>query len=662
MTAQELKDKAWRLLCERVPQMTDTLRRLDERMVTYYDHLVLHSGTRLGDEDDLHCLSELLGALKLLRLLAQYDVDYDKVHQVLRLREGEWHQEGKMWVYDSGGLELPGTGNTKTHYRWEPFQVFVWVSIYGVRAYVDTEVENGTRKLLDTEREGEDGTIEDLRRLCTDFTLFGPRKIDKTGINAYDNLLFFMLGDANSETYCTANSQTQAKLLFNRTADLIRQMDRMGSMIRFTSTAINWKPGQFRDAQVWALSAGGKTKDGLFAEKCAADEYGSAAYVNNKSDMGALVSVVQSSMGPRREPLTLTTTTAGNISAGPFKDKIEGIKRMLADEIEKEPVENPRLRLIDPEDRWMCLCLEPDEWERDEDFLLKSRTVRRKINPMLGKIVQHSFYDDEIAKSKMDPVKHVETITKLFNVYQTGKVKDWVVTPDKVRKQQIHRRVDDCLYRDGWSVFVGMDFSGGGDPFTISYFCVNYSKGLPIEERFFADTQAWIMEKELETSPNRQLYERWIKDGWMRVAPGETFNPDWAINELMAKNEKGINLMAFGYDPAQSRQPINTLKAWLQSLNISIDNINSMVMPVSQSFMSMNPLIGEMEHYIMAPWLKLSDSPIWAWEAGNVKILTSRDDTLRRLHKSGPANKIDSYHALLDAIYTFDITEGKITK
>ena len=662
MTAQELKDKAWRLLCERVPQMTDTLRRLDERMVTYYDHLVLHSGTRLGDEDDLHCLSELLGALKLLRLLAQYDVDYDKVHQVLRLREGEWHQEGKMWVYDSGGLELPGTGNTKTHYRWEPFQVFVWVAIYGVRAYVDTEVENGTRKLLDTEREGEDGTIEDLRRLCTDFTLFGPRKIDKTGINAYDNLLFFMLGDANSETYCTANSQTQAKLLFNRTADLIRQMDRMGSMIRFTSTAINWKPGQFRDAQVWALSAGGKTKDGLFAEKCAADEYGSAAYVNNKSDMGALVSVVQSSMGPRREPLTLTTTTAGNISAGPFKDKIEGIKRMLAEEVEKQPVENPRLRLIDPEDRWMCLCLEPDEWERDEDFLLKSRTVRRKINPMLGKIVQHSFYDDEIAKSKMDPVKHVETITKLFNVYQTGKVKDWVVTPDKVRKQQIHRRVDDCLYRDGWSVFVGMDFSGGGDPFTISYFCVNYSKGLPIEERFFADTQAWIMEKELETSPNRQLYERWIKDGWMRVCPGETFNPDWAINELMAKNEKGINLMAFGYDPAQSRQPINTLKAWLQSLNISIDNINSMVMPVSQSFMSMNPLIGEMEHYILAPWLKLSDSPIWAWEAGNVKILTSRDDTLRRLHKSGPANKIDSYHALLDAIYTFDITEGKITK
>lgn len=662
MTAREIKETAIGLLRERLPAMRDVLERLDHRMVIYYDDLVAHSGTELGDDNDLHCLTELLGALKLLRLLYQYDIDYEKVAQVIRLREGNWHQEGRMWVYDSGGLELPGIGMKKTHYRWEPFQVFVWVAIYGVRVWVDTEVENGTRQLLPTEREGANGTIEDLRRLCTDFTLFGPRKIDKTGINAYDNLLFFMLGDGNSEIYCTANSQSQAKLLFSRTADLIRGLDRTGRKIRFTSTAINWKPGQMRDAQVLALSAGGKTKDGLFAEKCAADEYGSAAYVNNKSDMGALVSVVQSSMGPRREPLTLTTTTAGNISAGPFKDKIEGMKLQLASEISKQPTDNPDGRLLDAEDRWMCLCLEPDEWERDEDYLLTSRPLRRKINPMLGKIVQHSFYEDEIAKSKMDPVKYVETITKLFNVYQTGKVKDWTVTPDKVRQIQVHRRVDDCLYRDGWSVFVGMDFSGGGDPFTISYLCVNYSPGLEMKDRFFADTQAWIMESELEKSPNSQLYERWIADGWMRVCPGEVFNPDYAINELMDKNQHGINLMAFGYDPAQSRQPINTLKAWLQSLEIPTESINSMVMPVSQSFLTMNPLIGELEHYILAPWLKMSDSPVWAWEAGNVRIMTSRDDTLRRLHKSGVHNKIDSYHALLDAIYTFDITEGKLQR
>ena len=36
-----------------------------------------------------------------------------------------------------------------------------------------------------------------------------------------------------------------------------------------------------------------------------------------------LVSVVQSSMGPRREPLTVITTTAGYATNGPFHRQLE---------------------------------------------------------------------------------------------------------------------------------------------------------------------------------------------------------------------------------------------------------------------------------------------------------------------------------------------------
>jgi phage terminase large subunit-like protein len=45
---------------------------------------------------------------------------------------------------------------------------------------------------------------------------------------------------------------------------------------------------------------------------------------------------------------------------------------------------------------------------------------------------------------------------------------------------------------------------------------------------------------------------------------------------------------------------------------------------------------------------------------GNVSVVYSRDDTLRRLHKSAPQNKIDCIHALLDALHVFDISEAKI--
>ena len=85
-----------------------------------------------------------------------------------------------------------------------------------------------------------------------------------------------------------------------------------------------------------------------------------------------------------------------------------------------------------------------------------------------------------------------------------------------------------------------------------------------------------------------------------------------------------------------------------------------MVVPVSQNFMTMNGLVGEIEHYILSKIVRFSMNPIWPWMFGNVSVVYSRDDTLRRLHKSAPQNKIDCIHALLDALHVFDISEAKI--
>ena len=81
-----------------------------------------------------------------------------------------------------------------------------------------------------------------------------------------------------------------------------------------------------------------------------------------------------------------------------------------------------------------------------------------------------------------------------------------------------------------------------------------------------------------------------------------------AINRIAAVAEQGVNIVSFGYDAAQSIQPINQLKAWLQTLfqkrgDISpkdlADVIQRMVVPVSQTAMTQNPRIGELEHMIL---------------------------------------------------------------
>lgn len=628
------------------------LYEIDPRLNDYYHDLANHS----EGEDDRHNLYELLGAMKLLRLMRTYEVDISKVQQVIRLREGEWHKEGDMWVYDSGGLLLPGTRGL-THYRWEPFQIFVLTAMYGVRGWIDTEVMAGSRQLLPSERVNvENNHIEDLRRLCTDFTFFAPRKTDKTGLSAYNNFLFFMLEDADSEIYCTANSQTQSKVLYDRTQKLIRQMDPQGKRIRFTATTTNWKPLQARSSQLWALSAGGKTKDGLFAQLCCADEFGSAGYVKGKSDMGALVNVVLSSMGPRREPMLFTSTTAGNIEHGPFVDKLAGIKRELLKEINyAEKTDTPTIE----GDRWMCIILEPDEWEMDEDILLSSKSVRRKVNPMLGTIVQHSFYDQAVADSRLDPLKKQETITKLFNVYRSATSEEWI-KPEQIRRLQVPMRVDDCKYEDGWSVYAGMDFSQGCDLHAVSYLCWNWKT-----YEFFADMDAWVTEETMETVSISELYRQWVKGGWLHVSPGAVLQAALPVNRIMELDKKGVDFIAFGYDSYQSKEPILLLKEWLFGMGIT--DPNELVIPVSQTFASYNPAVIKAENCIKSdpPLIHFSENPMWPWEFGCCMLEIDPRMENRKPLKRNPGSdacKVDNVQCLCTGFILEEMFEGKITK
>lgn len=657
------------LLKTRYEGKANTLKDIDPRLDEYFRDLIAHSNADHDSPDDWHNVYELLGAAKFLRMLDTYNFNTKKVQTVIRLREGEWRREGKRWRHISGGLKCPGTSGAQV-YRWQPFQVFVLASVYGFYSWVDTRVSADERaELLPTERV-KDGTVWDYRRVCTDFTYFGPRKTDKTGLAAYIQFEFFFFEDDNAEIYCCANSSDQAKLLYSRTRQLIMQMDQTGNRIRSTQTVTDWKQAfkTVHDSSVRPLSAGGKTKDGMFAQLCCADEYGSAPYTNGKSDMLSLVNVIQSSMGPRREPMTFTTTTAGTIQQGPFMEKLDALHRSLERELDYTEADFES-------DRRLCLCLEPDEWERDEQTILDKPTLRKKVNPMLGLIVQHSSYDAWISEARGDQTKMPELLAKYFNIYQTGRMTKWI-TGDRIRPLQVQKRITDCHYQDGWRVFVGLDFSLGDDLYAMVTLGVNYTPSDTMRGRFFADAVAWVLEKTMKESPNRPLYEEWVRQGWLYVCPGEVFDSMLSINQLAAIDDRqDIDIRYFGYDPAQSIQPINQLKAWLQTIlqkknpqatAADIANvIQQMVVPVSQTALTQNPRIAELESMILDkdPWIEFSMSPLFPWCFGNCAAEVSSSD-LRRIVKGGPqpTHKIDLVHALLDALYGFDLAEGRVSE
>jgi len=662
-------------------RLTDDVRQrlceVDERLLEYFDGVAHDVSVIFGDENDRHSMWEVLCAAKFLRMFTTYHFNTKKVQFYIALREGQWERRGKAWRYISGGLRLPSTSGAKV-YRWQKFQVFVLACVFGFYAWVDTHVEAGTKdELLDTERE-KDGTIWDFRRMITEFIMYGPRKIDKTGLSSYIQLIFFLFGDFNSEIYSLAMTSDQSGILFDRTKFMLNQMnksDEGNPLFRMTAKGVNWLKqyqAELRNSKIVPLTGGGKAPDGTNTELLNWDELGSSPYINGKSDMMAHVNVCQSSMGQRRQPLTFGTTTAGTITSGPFIEKLQAMHDLLLQELKYDTGEAIPSQILDTQ---MCLLLEPDEYEKTEyEYILTSHALRRKINPMLSIVVQYDFYDREMTKARQEgDQKFAECVAKLFNVYQSGRVTQWIKS-DRIRPLQIERRIEDCKYADGWQVFVGLDFSQGDDLYAVTYLAVNYTPSDTMRGRFFADCDLWVLDETMKKSPNQPLYEQWVEQGWLNVCPGEVFDSTHAINRIAAVAEQGVNIVSFGYDAAQSIQPINQLKAWLQTLfqkrgDISpkdlADVIQRMVVPVSQTAMTQNPRIGELEHMILEkePWLTFSMNPMWPWMFGNCAAELNSSD-LRRIVKGGPqpTHKIDGVAALEDALYLFDLSEGRVSE
>ena len=494
------------------------------------------------------------------------------------------------------------------------------------------------------------------------------------------------LGPANGQALICAPSSEQSKIAYKAIREFAIQVDptcvnRMGGkFFRMTRSGMNWQPGHRMKGEIKTMAAGKVSKDGLYASVVHADEHGQPGYINGHCDMQAAVETCYGSTGPRREKLLMHTTTAGNVKDGPYKTKLETVEQLLLAEL-AIPLDGQPHRT--DEDSWFAFLLRLDPWEVTDDLSrLDDPELFKKVNRSIGTTVQPDYYRKRLHEAATSDDTKKEVLTKDFNMWQSDRMVKWL-SGDQIRPRQVERRITDCKYEDGWNIFVGLDFGGNDDLFAISYLGVNYSRNASPENRMFADCEVWIVEAAMKDSPNRALYELWEKQGWLNVCPGEVFNPDLAINSLIEKNDKGLNLFMFGYDPAQSILPINTIKAWLQSLfqarGLSqkdiVETIKKMVVPVSQSFVTMNGLLQHLEYMLLGveyntdtngwsfsnynPPLYLSNSPLWPWGFGNAKVEISSSE-LRAIRKTTQHTKIDMIHALLDACFAFDLSEGQI--
>lgn len=503
----------------------------DQRMQDYVCQVI--------DNPDDHNLYEHLKIRRFFLMLDKWEWKPKRAKKKIRLFEK---------------LKFSGTSGRRC-VKLSPVQVFSFANIYGLAR-------------------------PDGRRLIRTVYKFVPRKYGKTteaaGL-AVDDLLF---GDHNAEAYVGANSYDQAKKCFNEIRGIMKNIDPRQKHFRINRETIKFRDGT-RESLAQCLTANAQTKDGLFASLAILDEYAQARDTANKNGAD-LKNVLTTSMGPRKNPLTVIITTASDVIGGPCYKELEGVKKVLRGELENDTI-FADLFLPDADDEES----DPHTWA--------------KVQPHLGVTVQPDFYEMEWGNAQLSAENMLAFRTKLLNIFTINEIKTWFGYKDA---KQIIGNFNIDTVKGKPDCAVAFDLSVHDDFSAIAY--TLYSKET---KRFYSHVDYYFPIGALKGHPNERLYRLWHEQGYLKFCKGRKIDVRMLADDIIARS-KIVNIIRIGYDGYKAQDLVNILrvtggKNQLQPYGQTYGNFN---LPV-ESF--------EMLVYDDPPKITLNDNPI------NVYCLTN---------------------------------------
>jgi phage terminase large subunit-like protein len=573
MTDQEIQKEI-----EYKHSIADELMSIRSTMFTRYSKALVDTDKRLGeytvkviDHPNEHNLYELLAVRRFFGMLDKYEWSKRRVQNFIRFYEA---------------LKFNGH-NGRQRYRLTPIQCFQFANMFG---FLD---KHG-------------------RRLIRTAYIFVPRKFSKTTSAASLAVYDMLFGDNNAQAYVGANSYNQAKICFDEIRAIVRGIDPSERHFRVNREKISFLD-KGHDSFIECLTANAKTKDGLNASLVIMDEYSQARNTSGKNGAD-LKNVLTSSMGARKEPLTVIITTASEVVDGPFAHELDGVKKVLRDEQENDTI--------------FASLFMPDADDREDD----PRTWA-KVQPHLGITVQPDFYEKEYQAAKLSAENMMAFRTKMLNVFAVNEETAWFGY-DKV--QELMGDFDIDQVKGHPECAVAFDLSVHDDFSAVSY--TLYSKE---SKRFYTHTDYYFPEGALDSHPNEQLYREWHSRGWLNLCKGNRIDVKQIADDILRRSQV-VRIIRIGYDAYKSQELVNIL---------SSIGAKGVLSPYSQTYGSFNLPVEalEMLAYADPPGITINHNPINAFCLQNCVIDTDRLENKKPL-KISRYRKIDGAITMLMTI------------
>lgn len=550
-----------------------------------YRRVLIDTDKRIGDyvfgvidHPDAHNLYEILGVRRFLQMLDKYDWKPKRVKRFFKFYEA---------------LRFSGIRG-RTRYKLTPVQAYQFANIYGF-------------------------TRDDGRRLIRTAYLFVPRKFSKTTSCAALAVYDMLFGDNNAQAYVGANSYDQAKICFDEIRNIMFDIDPKEKHFRVNREKITFKD-RGRDSLIQCLTANAKTKDGLFASLVIMDEYAQARNTAGKNGAD-LKNVLTTSMGPRREPLTIIITTASDVVDGPFAHELEGVLKVLRGEVES--------------DTMFASIFMPDVDDAEDD-----PKTWAKVQPHLGITVQPDYYENEYKTAQLSAENMLAFRTKLLNIFTINDEKTWFT----YEKAQALIGDFDIDHVTGFpQCAVAFDLSVHDDFSAVTY--TIYSNET---KRFYSHTDYYFPEGALSGHPNEQLYRLWHEKGYLIFCKGQKIDVRM-ITEDILRRSKLVNIIRIGYDAYKAQELTSILKS------VGARNV---LTPFSQTYGNFNLPVEsfEMLAYDDPPKITLNNNPINVFCLTNCVIDTDNLENKKPL-KLSQYRKIDGTITLLmtlGLLYTYE--------
>ena len=492
--------------------------------------------------------------------------------------------EVKKFIVFYENLKFSGLKG-RVKYRLTPIQVFQFANILGF--YRTPE-----------------------KRLCRDALLFVPRKYSKTTSVASLAIYDLLFGDANAQAYVAANSYDQAQICFGEIKNILKSLDK-----RFKNFKINreqvFSKRRGRTSFARCLASNPDKLDGLNASTVILDEF-------SQADSAELKNVLTSSMGARVNPMTIVITTASDKLESPFVNMLNSYKAVLRGEVENDSI--------------FAHIFEPDVNDAEDD-----PHTWAKVQPHLGITVQADYYENEYRKAQMTAEDMLTFRTKLLNLFVQDEAKVWFTSGEIEAMCKDDNDLKTLKNRP--DAMVAVDLSVCDD-----FSSVSYNIYLPEIKMFHIHNDYYFPRKMLISHPNRELYERWAADGYLRLCDGNVIDYRMIVNDINARNRESIRILNIGYDPYKSMEFVNMMGA---------SGAKKVLQPIKQTYGTLASPVESFEIAARTGRVTFNYNPINWYCFGNAVIDEDRLENRKPIKKSQNA-KIDGAVTSVMTFYLYN--------